>query len=190
MTAKFRTKANAAHKKSKEINCINLSIDEVKQQSKDIVLLYQKVVSLAKFSLGELQTQSFIELKQNLGDAYEIYGYYLGKELVGFASAFITESSLDAHYVGFDNLQNREYALYQRMLYDMVGRAIELKLDRVIFGRTAEELKSTLGAKEQSLKLYIRHRNHLSNKLLKHLIGQIKPASFEARYPFKAEFSY
>ena len=76
------------------------------------------------------------------------------------------------------------------MLYNLVAFAIEKGLSKIHFGRTAEELKSTLGALPIDMKLYIRHRNKLSNQLLKPIISSINPSEFELRNPFKANFTF
>ena len=81
---------------------------------------------------------------------------------------------------------NHKHAIYQRMLYDYVSLAIENKSTELRFGRTAEEIKSTIGAEPVAMSLYIRHKNHITNKILKPIFASIKPSEFELRRPFKA----
>jgi len=191
MTAKFRTKAKSAFKKSVELTHRQLTATEIEESSARIQELFDNVVDQSEFSLGELKASTFIELKRAIGDKLKFTGYYLNEKLVGFCCATILSNrSVEANYVGLDYEVNRSKALYQRMLYDMVAFAIEKNLIKIHFGRTAEELKSTLGAVPLDMKLYIRHRNKLSNQLLKPIISSINPSEFELRNPFKANFTF
>jgi len=191
MTTKFRTKAKSAFKKSSELAQRLLSTSEIEENSARIQELFDNVVDQSEFSLGELKASTFIELKRAIGDKLKFTGYYLNEKLVGFCCATIlSNGSIEANYVGIDYEVNRSNALYQRMLYDMVAFAIENNLSKIHFGRTAEELKSTLGAVPMDMKLYIRHRNKLSNQLLKPIISSINPSEFELRNPFKANFTF
>lgn len=110
-------------------------------------------------------------------------------KLIGFSSSFIFNSILDANYVGINYEFNNEYALYQRMLYDYIEFAIQRNCSELRFGRTAEEIKSSVGANPVPMKLFIRHRNPIANRILKAIVGTIKPSEHELRKPFKLEFT-
>jgi hypothetical protein len=71
------------------------------------------------------------------------------------------------------------------MLYDFVELAISKKARELRLGRTAEEIKSSIGAEPINMKLYVKHGNKISNKLLKPIIESIAPGEFELRRPFK-----
>jgi len=73
------------------------------------------------------------------------------------------------------------------MLYDYVKIGIERKLGFINFGRTAGEIKSTLGAVPEELTCYVRHKKSVANFLFKPFIRKIKPSVFEQRFPFKKE---
>jgi len=191
MTTKFRTKAKGALKKSNSLEKRNMTFEEIDIHVNDIQKLYDNVTAQSDFNLGNLKGATFVELKKQLQDSFLFLGYFNGDKMVGFCSSFVLPNgSLDANYVGLDYECNRNLAVYQRMLYDLIDVAIERDLNEVRFGRTAEELKSTLGAKPINMQLYIRHRNKLSNQLLKPIISSITPAVFDLRNPFKAEFSF
>ena len=107
--------------------------------------------------------------------------------MIGFSSSFVDRSYLDANYVGIDYDYNIEHALYSRMLYDFIELSIRKGLSEIRLGRTAEEIKSGVGALPEEMKLYIKHTNSLSNTLLKGMVANVKPNPFELRKPFKAE---
>lgn len=190
MVTKFRTKAKACFKKSADIIVKDLSVEEIQQHQKTIATLYANVVESADFHFGELNGDCFVAFKQNLGDQFILKGFFLGDELVGFSTAFVFDRCLEAGYIGLDYNYNYQYAVYQRLLYDYVEQAIERNCTELRLGRTAEEIKSTLGATPVNMKLYVRHRNSLSNKLIKPIVKSITPSEFELRKPFKADFSF
>ncbi|NNE56132.1 MAG: hypothetical protein HKN32_08935, partial [Flavobacteriales bacterium] len=53
------------------------------------------------------------------------------------------------------------------------------------FGRTAMEIKSTVGAFPVDLKIFIKHRSKAPNQLLRILFSYVKPADFDQRVPYK-----
>ncbi|NNC82047.1 MAG: GNAT family N-acetyltransferase, partial [Flavobacteriales bacterium] len=106
-------------------------------------------------------------------------------KLVGFLSAFDCGEELEVHYVGLDYDCNRELGLYQRMLVEFLRRAIEGGHQRINYGRTAEQAKSSLGAEPVEMRLYTKHRNMIANRLITPLMASVAPNSFELRSPFK-----
>ena len=115
-------------------------------------------------------------------------GYYLGDKLIGFSTATSFGEVLDGNFIGLDYDYNQEYAVYQRMLYDFVQHAIEIGAKQVKIGRTAEEIKSGVGAQPVEMKFYAKHRNKVTNALLRPFIQKLKPNDFNLRKPFKAEY--
>ena len=73
------------------------------------------------------------------------------------------------------------------MLYDYVTIAIENKMDFINFGRTASEIKSSIGAVPQELTIYLRHKKNIPNKLFSLFLNKIKPTSFSQKFPFKTK---
>jgi hypothetical protein len=92
---------------------------------------------------------------------------------------------LDAHFVGIDYLLNKEYAIYQRMLYDYIKIAIKKRIKVLNFGRTASEIKSSIGAVPQDLTMYIRHKKSIKNRILRLFLQKIEPTPFHQKFPFK-----
>lgn len=189
MTTKFRTKAKSCFKKSKQIVVKDFSVNDIETYKEKIEVLYDDVIERADFKFGKLNGESFKNFKESLDDQFSLKGYFLNDKLVGFSTAFISNGIVDAGYVGIDYEFNYDYAVYQLMLYDYVALAISNQSTELRLGRTAEEIKSCLGAKPVDMKLYLRHRNTVSNKLIKPIIESISPSEFNIRKPFKAEFS-
>lgn len=185
MVTKFRTKAKTALRKSEELIVVDIDKEKMEIYKEKIQELYLQVLDKSSFQFGALNAESFLNLKQNLGNDFIVRGYFLDSELVGFSSSFLFNSILDANYVGINYELNQEYAIYQRMLYDYIELAITRNCGELRFGRTAEEIKSSVGATPVPMKLFIRHRNPIANRILRAIVGTIKPSDYELRKPFK-----
>ena len=188
MKTKFRTKAKAAFKRSKDVIVKELRANEIEQHQDRIEELFQNVLKNSSFKLSDLNGQSFVNFKLRLKENNIVLGYFLNDQLIGFSSSFIDNHYLDANYVGLDYELNQEHALYSRMLYDFVEMSIRKGMTELRLGRTAETIKTGVGAEAVNLSLYLKHTNKLSNKLLQNLVKNIGPSEFENRKPFKAEY--
>ena len=185
MKTKFRVKARKAFLRSTNIKIENVTPENIDIQLPKMTALYKKVVDNADFNLGNFNLNSFKDLKKNLGNNYILKTYCLEDNIVGFISGVINQKSLDAHFVGINYELNKEHAIYQRMLYDYIEIGIEKKLNRINFGRTASEIKSSVGAVPQDLTMYIRHKKSITNKILKLFLQRIQPTPFQQKFPFK-----
>ena len=97
------------------------------------------------------------------------------------------DGSLEAHYIGFDYEMNNRFNLYQNILYSMINEAIIHKQTVVNLGRTAAEIKTTVGAKAENLICYIKPQNTISKLIQKPFISFLQPAEWIPRNPFKEE---
>tara|TARA_B100001059_G_C17764649_1_gene544874 strand:+ start:162 stop:1343 length:1182 start_codon:yes stop_codon:yes gene_type:complete len=182
MKTKFRVKAKKAFMRSADIKIKEVTLKNIDHQLPQMTALYQKVVANANFNLGTFNVNTFKEL---LDDNYIIKTYWLKNKMVGFISGVINQKSIDAHFVGIDYKLNKEYAIYQRMLYNYIEIGITKKLNRINFGRTASEIKSSVGAVPEDLTIYLRHKKSITNKILKLFLLRIQPKSFQQKFPFK-----
>lgn len=187
LNSKFRTKARGALKKSRELSIRRLTLEDFRTHRAEFERLYDQVYSRAGFRLGKLTPEAFENYFRMPGDKYFMFGYFLEDNMVGFQSGFEYDRVLDAHFVGLDYDYNHQYAVYPTMLYEYIREAIARGCTRVAFGRTAMEIKSTVGAFPVDLKLYIRHRSTASNTLLRILFSYIKPSEYSLRNPYKKD---
>lgn len=187
LTSKFRTKAKAAFKKSKDLEWREMNAEDIMQHVVRIEKLYYDVVNKSDFHLGHMNGATFADIKKELGNAFDFYGFFNEGELVGFQSGFRHGSLYDAHMIGVDYEHNREWSLYSRILYQFVELAIDAKAKRISYGRTAGEIKSTVGAFPVELSACIRHVKPIPNIFLRSFFKFVKPKNYEFRYPWKAE---
>lgn len=187
LNSKFRTKAKAALRRSSEVQVVDMNVDEIERYSEDIQKLYDEVYSRADFKLGYLTPQTFIQMKAKLADQFMFKGYFFQEKLIAFQTGFVCQNVLEAHMVGIDYSHNQDLAVYQTMLYTYIREGIKKKVGFINFGRTAMEIKSTVGATDQHLHCFIRHRKSIPNKFLGVLFGFVKPTEHELRNPWKKE---
>ena len=182
---KFRVKAKKALQLSKDIIIKEVNDHNIENKLPQMTALYKKVVNNADFNLSHFNLESYKTLKSAFREKYILKTYELDGKIIGFMSGMINQNSLDAHFVGLDYSLNRQYAIYQRMLYDYIQIAIAKKIKTLNFGRTASEIKSSVGAKPQDLTMYLRHKKGITNKIVKLFLQYIQPSPFRQHFPFK-----
>ncbi|MDC1465057.1 GNAT family N-acetyltransferase [Polaribacter sp.] len=185
MKTKFRVKARKALQQSAGISVRDVTLKNMEEQLPEMTTLYEKVAANAGFNLGSFNLETYRDLKEKLGDDYLLKTYWLEDKIVGFVSGVVNNNSLDAHFVGIDYQRNRTHAIYQRMLYEYIEIAISKKLKTINFGRTASEIKSSIGAIPQDLTMYLRHKKTIKNKILKLFLQRVQPTPFQQKFPFK-----
>lgn len=185
---KYRNRAKSIFKKGAVIYRKILEKDDISLLENEIYHLYENIYERAKFKLIKLPKHYFLETKKLFPEKFLMRGFFLDDKLIAFNSCFLlNESTLQAHYIGLDYELNAHYELYQNILYCMISTAIENKKQKVNLGRTAAEIKTTVGAKVQDLICYIKPQNTLSKIVQKPFINFLKPSEWVARNPFKEE---
>ena len=182
---KFRVKARKAFALSMHLRLEEVTLENIAQKLPKMTALYEKVASNAGFNLVDFNLETYSDLKKRLGDNYILKTFWLDDKIVGFISGIINNSSLDAHFVGIDYQLNRTHAIYQRMLYTYIEIAIDKRLKTINFGRTASDIKSSIGAVPQDLTMYLRHKKTIKNRILKLFLQRVQPTPFQQKFPFK-----
>jgi len=110
--------------------------------------------------------------------------------LLGFVTALHDGDTAVAYYIGFDRAAAASgLPLYLRLLHATVGDAITWGCKRLSLGRTALEPKAALGAKPESMSVWLRHRVPAFNWLFRGLLDGVPHAEAPERSPFKATAS-
>ena len=185
ISSKYRVRAKKILQTSSSISHHEMDAAEIIENQDCLFELYQAVADKADFNIAKFKKEYFALQKKLSPDTYKLFGYYLGGKLVGFMSLFILPYKTEVHYCGIDYIINKDLALYQRMLYDIVGYATSHQLRRLHFGRTAPEVKSTIGAIPQPMYGYIKYRNPIINAFIGIFTSRLKPRNYQLRSPFK-----
>lgn len=184
---KYRNRAKGIFKSAQGIEVKELDEALIKQEQLRINTLYEAIYKRAKFKLLKLPSDYFEACKRLFSDQFFVIGFYLNGQLLAFCSGFYLHGQVEAHYIGLDYEANKHYELYQNMLYTFINKAISRNVKKVNFGRTAAEIKSTVGAVPQNLVCYIRPQNTVSRIIQKPFIQFLQPTEWIQRNPFKEE---
>lgn len=185
LSAKYRLRANNSLKKIASLKLRELSMDEMEKYSKELLHLYMNVFSKASVRLVKANVDYFIQLKKNLGDGFYLKAFFDKEEPVAFYTGIMHEGKHEAHLIGMNYRYNKSHLLYQNILYNLVKDAIERKSQQLFFGRTAMEIKSTVGARPFDLHMYVKLTNSFFNGMIKPVIRHSKPDEWVARQPFR-----
>lgn len=185
-SAKYRTRANTARKKFGTLTKRELHLTELKIYEQSLLSLYHNVAENAPFNTFFLPNNHFETLKSCLGDDFKVFGYFLGEELVGFYTLLINNVDIDTYFLGYHETLQKENQLYLNMLLDMVEYGINHQMKRVIFGRTALEIKSTIGAEPVQIFGLIKHNKRVVNRFMPQIFPRLEPkVKWQQRKPFK-----
>lgn len=186
LNTKYRTQYNRARKKAEGIEKRKLSLDDIKANRTRIHSLYMTVAQNASFNTFHLPEDHFEVFKEQLKDNFLFYGYFLNGGLVGFSTLIKNGADMDTYFLGYDDAVQKEKMLYLNMLYDMVAYAIKKGFRHVIFGRSAMEIKSSVGAKAEEVYGIIKHTNPAINPFMAKLFGYFDPEiKWKERNPYK-----
>jgi len=187
LSSKYRVRSKKVLKQSKELEQFEITLNNFEHYKEDINQLYKNVMEKIPFKMAEVNAGYFYKLLQNLEGNFKIYGYRLNNQLVAFISTFSQSSHYEVHLIGLDYSVNQSYRLYNRILYDLIELGIQSGLETISYGRTANEIKSTIGAVPEKMICYMKHRNIIMNQLVAILLKIFEPKAWEQRHPFKTK---
>jgi predicted N-acyltransferase len=185
-TKKYRDQYKRARKKAEGISKRKLSLEEITNYNVRIYQLYMNVCKNAPFNTFYLTENHFKTLKTVLKDKFLFYGYFIGEELIGFNTLIKNGTDIDTYFLGYDEIHQRDKMLYLNMLYDMIGFSINKRYSRIIFARTALEIKSSVGAKPIDMYGMMQHSNPFINTFVSKTFSYFEPKmEWKQRNPFK-----
>jgi len=184
---KYRNRAKHILNASATLTKKRLSKEEVSFYKNTLHNLYTQVFNQAKFKLVKLSADYFEDVMVSHFESFYIDAWFLEDKMLSFACGFCLDNEVEAHYIGFDYSYNKQYELYQTILYSFIEQAIEVKKSRINLGRTASEIKTTVGAKPHELLCYIKPQNTVSKLIMKPFMQFLQPTEWIPRNPFKEE---
>ena len=187
LSSKFRSKAQTAITRSNQLNREVWSAEEMEMRKAEWYPLYEQVYKRASHRWQPLAAETLIQMKVSLKDKMSFSAYSLDGSVVAFSSAILGSTEMEAHIVGFDYALNKTHYLYSRMLYDFVELGIQTRAKKIVFGRTAIEMKSSLGALPVIYSASLRHAKPLTNLAVRWLTGSMEYSAQGMRQPWKKE---
>ena len=188
MKSKYRVRLNKARKDNLPITKKLFELSDITAHRNVIFSLYENISNQADFNTFLLDPCYFEKLNSNLKDNFTFSTYWMNDKMVGFSTTIVNNDHLHAHFLGYDKNVNQHCQLYLNMLYGIVEQALDKKLPEIDFSRTAIEIKSTVGAKDIPLYLYIKHVNPIWNPLVSPILNLVKPnKDYIIRTPFRED---
>ena len=186
MSKKYRTQFKRSRTKAKGIEKKELGLEEIMEQEDKLQELYLHVASNAPFNTFYLPKNHFSVLKEKLQSAFMLFGYFLDEQLIGFKTMIRNGEVLDTYFLGYDDSIQKEKMLYLNMLYDMTSHAIHNGFSKIIFGRTALEIKSSIGARPEEMVGLMKHSSKVINRFLPFFFNYLEPKTvWQERNPFQ-----
>lgn len=187
LKSKYRIKVNKADSTSKSLEARLFSESDFATYKDQLQQLYQNTIDNANFNAQVLNLDTYVKLRATYHEDFIVKAYFYKNELVGFLSALVNNHHLDAHFIGLDYELNKTHAIYPRILNDYIRLGIENKVKYINLGRTASEIKTTVGAVPVELTCYLRHKRPFINFVFKLLVNKIHLKDFKQHEPFKTE---
>tara|TARA_B100000497_G_scaffold12160_1_gene13824 strand:+ start:3060 stop:4199 length:1140 start_codon:yes stop_codon:yes gene_type:complete len=185
LKSKYRIKANKADSVSSTLKTRIFSEQDFITYKHELQALYQNTIDKASFNAQVLNLNTYSHLSTSLKNDFIVKGYFLENRLVGFLTALVNDNKLDAHFIGLDYDLNKSHSIYPRILNDYIRIGIKKQVLSINLGRTASEIKTTIGANPLDLSCYIKHKNPFFNMLIKPFLKRIKIKEFKQHSPFK-----
>jgi hypothetical protein len=184
---KYQRRYNTARKKAANLVCKELSESFIETHSKSIFKLYETVSDNARVNSFKLPENHFLSLKQNLRENFKVFGFFLNDKLVGFYSLILNKDILETYFLGYNRVLQQEHQMYLNMLFNMACFGIENNFKSIVYARTAMEIKSSIGAKPNTMHIYLKHTNNfIANAVLKCIVKYMNPIQgWQERHPFK-----
>lgn len=187
LKSKYRIKVNKADTTSSSLTARLFNEEDFATYKDELQKLYENTIANANFNAQVLNLDTYIHLREIYHENFIVKAYFLNGKLVGFLSALANNNHLDAHFIGLNYSLNREYAIYPRILNDYVRIGIKKQVSHINFGRTASEIKTTIGAIPMDLTCYIKHKRPFMNSIIKFIIKRVQLKEFKQHHPFKTK---
>ena len=186
MSSKYRTRTNRVYTLSKEIIFKNLNSEGLENWIPACASLLFETLKHKTITIGKDLGLILRSYHNQLGDNFQINGYFKDDQLIGFISFIKDENQMYAMHLGYELGIGTEIHLYQRMMYDLIGISIEYQLKSLNLGRTAPEIKSTMGAIPIENSFVFFSRSKLFKWVIQFYASKIhQPLAYTLRHPFK-----
>lgn len=187
LISKFRSKSITAYQKSQRLTKVRFSLEEMESRVEEWYPLFEQVYERAQYKWKRLSSDAIVQWKRALGEQAQMQVYQIDEKVIGFSMSVFGQDEMEALMVGIDYDYNKEYQVYSRMLYDFIEQGIEAKMSFISFGRTALEIKSSVGALPFPAIALMRHSRSVTNFLVRWLVTMFQPEQVELRQVWKQE---
>lgn len=184
LQSKYRVRLKKIY--NTNLNTISIDIDSSNydRYRSDIKRLFKNVILNSKFKLTEIDQDYFEKFELNI-NRFKIKGFVIDDQLVGFVTYFLLDHIIEVHYIGLDYKYNQSHKLYNFILYKILEFSFDVSINKICYGRTAQELKSTLGAKPYINLSSLKINQGFINLFIPIFLKRMIPETWILRNPFK-----
>jgi predicted N-acyltransferase len=181
---KYRSRLKSVLKKSDAVSVKELDKEGLEKYAQKMQELFANVHQKSAFAIAPFHTDIYRDLIMLDNPQCLVFGYFLNDEMIAFSSELRTEKTLYSYFIGLDYRYNRSHRVYEKILNQTIKGAIEHNKQHLVFGRTAAEFKSNVGATPIQSHIYIYLKSPLLRRILRPVLSQIKPKVWTQRKPF------
>ncbi|MEM7658026.1 MAG: hypothetical protein AAF399_18010 [Bacteroidota bacterium] len=186
LKSKYRQRLKSTYKKSLPLEVRLMNAEEVLNHQREIIALFKQVANEEKFHLALPGPAYFFRILKAEPNQVQCFGYWDKQRLVSFAFLLKnTHQGHIAHFIGMEPRRNQIQKVYLRMLYDQIGQSLQDQANQLSMGRTAMEIKSTIGATPVELTNYFWVRASWFRRFLARFVPQLPSLDWTQRHPFK-----
>ncbi len=186
LSKKYRDQYKRAHKKFEGVEIRELSLEQIIEKEECIYKLYHYVAENAPFNTFFLAKNHFSTFKKQLKEQFIFCGYFIEDQLLGFHTLLLNGTVLETYFLGYEENIQKGKMLYLNMLYNMLEYGVENQFKKIIFGRTALEIKSSVGAEPVMMSGFLYHKNKFLNTFIDKIFKNLEPEmQWQQRHPFK-----
>ena len=185
LSAKYRKRFLQARTKIASCEIRILSLEDLVRYRDLIERLYSQVKEKAPVQLFQTDARYLIALKEKLGDLLTIKSIWLEGHMIAFLTGIRSGSHYEAHHIGIDYQYNRTHSLYLNILFCYIELAIEAESALLSFGRTAMEMKTTVGAVPVYQDTYLKFNLRILNSLIRPFLSSRTEEDWIPRDPFR-----
>lgn len=185
LRSSYRREFRRVRDRGADVERRELSAQDIRAGEARIDELHAQVLARARVVPARKNARLFARLKDALGPRFSFVGYFERTRLVAFNTRFLCGEDFESHYFGVDRAVSEARCLYKNLLYDDVADALAHRCRRVLFGRDAQEVKSSLGARPLPWTSFLRHESRAATALLAATARRFGPVSWSPRHPFR-----
>jgi hypothetical protein len=185
LSAKYRLRYNNTRKKLDGLQIRTLSYAEIEREKDKINSLYANVQQKSPIRIVKTDVNYLLSLSKHLGDNFVFKAIYKKEVMISFLCGFYDKNHFEAHHIGINYQFNKQHALYHNILFEFIDLGISLKRKEISFGRTAMEMKTTVGAIPVDYHAFIRLHNRVLNSIIRPFIPGKAETNWTPRSPFK-----
>ncbi len=185
LISKYRVRKNKIFQLNKNIEFFEINVLNFEMYQNEIQNLFNNVIEKSKFKLLDLNKDYFKVFLEEQSLTFKLIGFRENETLLGFVSYFEINQEIEVHYIGLNYNYNQTNKLYNLMLYKMIELGIHENKIEVCMSRTAQEIKSSVGAQPIRVFSFLKITNIFLNILTPFFLSRLKPKNWSPRSIFK-----